>query len=64
MDNDNSFNNFGSYTGDSMTDTSIAMSAGKYKAGSSNDLVLESSPANINIDNNIVGISNRKEELE
>ena len=64
MDNDSSFSNFGSYTGENMTDSSIAMSAGKYKAGSSNDLVLESSPKNINIDNNIVGISNRKEELE
>lgn len=61
--NDNSFSNLETYTGNDTEDTSI-ISPEKYKAGSANDLVLESAPADIKIDDSIANIPNQKEELE
>lgn len=61
--NDNSFSNLETYTGNDTEDTSI-ISPGKYKAGSANNLVLEGTPEDIKIDESIANIPNKNEELE
>lgn len=65
-ENDNSISGLETYSGSDgdIGETQVIMSAGKYRAGNANNLILENAPADIKIDESLNEIAKTQEELE